>query len=370
MAQQQTKEKPAENKQLAPIDHVAPSRLPITQAMQQKMGVDDAMWRVLTDQIFLSARTVEGIKLALDYCRARNLDIMTKPVHVVSTYSSLLKKYVETVWSGIGLLRITAARTGLYQGIDDAEFGPMIEREFIDHYEDDRDPRQNRDIKQTVKYPEWCRMTVYKYVKGERCAFTAKVYWTEIYATAGRNTEMPNEMWRKRPIGQLEKCTEAAALRRAFPEELGGQYTADEMEGKVIDHDDIRPLAVTASRNPAGATIPSAQGGVRGAAPTTGQPPVGAAPTDAKPSNEAAKINVPAETTVEDLGEEEPFDFDAFEAKVMEAADEAGINAVCESRQFDIYNRFIDDAHNMQIALKIKQARLRQIRQPEGATNG
>jgi hypothetical protein len=38
-------------------------------------------------------------------------------------------------------------------------------------------------------------------------------------------------MWFKRPYGQISKCAEAQALRKAFPE-LGSQATADEMEGK------------------------------------------------------------------------------------------------------------------------------------------
>ena len=42
-------------------------------------------------------------------------------------------------------------------------------------------------------------------------------------------------MWKKRPFGQLEKCAEALALRKAFPEAVGAQPTAEEMEGRVID---------------------------------------------------------------------------------------------------------------------------------------
>ena len=44
-------------------------------------------------------------------------------------------------------------------------------------------------------------------------------------------------MWEKRPIGQFDKCLEAA-LRKAFPEEVGSMYAAEEMEGRVIDHSD------------------------------------------------------------------------------------------------------------------------------------
>ena len=41
-------------------------------------------------------------------------------------------------------------------------------------------------------------------------------------------------MWARRPYAQLAKCSEAQALRKAFPE-FGAQPTADEMEGKEFD---------------------------------------------------------------------------------------------------------------------------------------
>ena len=42
-------------------------------------------------------------------------------------------------------------------------------------------------------------------------------------------------MWTKRKRGQLSKCAEAGALRKAFPEEVGNEYTVEEMEGKIIN---------------------------------------------------------------------------------------------------------------------------------------
>ena len=50
-------------------------------------------------------------------------------------------------------------------------------------------------------------------------------------------------MWLKRPFGQLAKCAEAQALRKAFPEIITQQPTAEEMEGKFIEEKDVTPQA-------------------------------------------------------------------------------------------------------------------------------
>ena len=84
-----------------------------------------------------------------------------------------------------------------------------------------------------VSYPEWCKYTVYKFVNGQRIAFTSKEYWVENYATQSSKTECPNAMWKKRPYGQIAKCAEAQALRKAWPE-IGSEPIAEEMEGKDI----------------------------------------------------------------------------------------------------------------------------------------
>lgn len=62
--------------------------------------------------------------------------------------------------------------------------------------------------------------------------FGATAYYREFVQTKkDRNTSKlePVSMWAKMPLSQTEKCAEAKALRRGWPEELGGFYTPEEI---------------------------------------------------------------------------------------------------------------------------------------------
>ncbi|WP_395370729.1 phage recombination protein Bet [Komagataeibacter diospyri] len=158
-----------------------------------------------------------SVMMVMGYCRAAGLDVMKKPVHIVPIWNKDTGRMVDVIMPGIALYRTEAARTGEYVGKSEPEFGP--------------------DKTMTlggveVTFPSWCRMTVRRIVHGKICEFTAKEFWLENYATAKRDTQAPNAMWKKRAYGQLAKCTEAQALRMAFPEQTGGTNTDDEMSGK------------------------------------------------------------------------------------------------------------------------------------------
>ena len=205
-------------------------RLPWHPAIGERFGIERSAWRALVEAVFPSAKTSEGVILALSYCKARNLDPFKRPVHVVPIWSREKKTYVETVWPGIGELRTTAFRTKLYAGCDETKFGPDIEKKWTISSENQQGQSQQREV--SVIYPEWAQATVYRMVGDHRYAIPGpRVYWTETYATQGRNSPVPNDMWLKRPRGQLDKCAEAAALRRAFPEELGDEASVDEVGG-------------------------------------------------------------------------------------------------------------------------------------------
>lgn len=221
------------------IATISKPRLPYHPAIQERFNVDQSGWRALCDAVFPLATSSDSIVLALAYCRARNLDPFKKAVHIVPIWSKPAGRMVDTVWPGIGELRTTAFRTGQFAGRDEAAFGPDITQKF--------ETEDNSRVE--VVFSEWCQITVHRLIQGQRVAFVGpKVYWMETYATESRRSTAPNAMWRKRPRGQLEKCADGAALRSAFPEELGNEYSAEEMAGQVIESPHPEPVATGTPR--------------------------------------------------------------------------------------------------------------------------
>jgi phage recombination protein Bet len=185
-------------------------------------------WKVLTDAIWPGARSAESIMLALAYCASRNLDPFKRPVHIVPVYNSALRREVETVWPGISELLTVAARSREFAGVDEPREGPEETRTF------EGTDREGKPISKTITFPLWASVTVYRMVGGVRVAFSAPVYWLEAYARQTFRSTVPNDMWAKRPHGQLHKCALAAALRLGFPEDVGSDYAAEEMEGREV----------------------------------------------------------------------------------------------------------------------------------------
>lgn len=183
---------------------------------------DDELLPVLKNSLYPGASD-DSIRLVLGYCKAASLDPMAKPVHIVPMYDKKSGGMRDVVMPGIDLYRVKAARTGQYAGCSEPEFGP--------------------DVTQTlggaeVTFPAWCRVTVRRKLDDTVAEFTAVERWTENYATKRNDSAQPNAMWMKRPYGQLAKCAEAQALRKAFPE-IGSGPTAEEMAGKSIDADSL-----------------------------------------------------------------------------------------------------------------------------------
>lgn len=204
----------------------------------REFNIDEARWRMLTNSLYPSARSPTIILMAVQYCLARNLDIVTKPVHIVSVWNKSLNCWAEDIWPSISGLLITAHRTEAFAGKDREVSGEVVTRVFEGELKrrakkGQRETRELREI--TVTYPSTVEATVYRIVKGVRCPFTYEMTWRETYARIGK-TSLPNAIWERRPFDQAKKCALAGALRVAFPEEMQGMYAAEEMAGQSVEN--------------------------------------------------------------------------------------------------------------------------------------
>lgn len=192
----------------------APKKTELTIRLERR-GIDPMLWNAIGSSIFPGASDDSKL-MAIDYCKSRGLDIMKKPCHIVPMNVKDAKtgqySWRDIIMPGIAEIRITADRTGNYAGQDAPVFGPIVETTFG---------------KTEHLVPEFCTVTVYKIIYGQRVAFTHTEFFEEACNT--KNDGSLNSMWSKRKRGQLAKCAEAGALRKAFPEESGGIISAEEV---------------------------------------------------------------------------------------------------------------------------------------------
>lgn len=204
-------------------------------------GIDEPTWNSLCTTIYPGAKP-DSIIMAIDYCMARKLDVMLKPVHLVPMNVKNAQtgnyEWRDVPMPGIGMYRIQSARSGNVAGIDEPIYGEMITQSFTD--------KNGKPV--SVTFPEWCMVRVHKLIDGRMVSYSAKEYWIENYASEGKTSDAPNTMWRKRPRGQIAKCAEAQALRKGWPE-IDQGVTAEEMEGNHGERDitppSVQPAAIT-----------------------------------------------------------------------------------------------------------------------------
>jgi len=144
------------------------------------------------------------LQLFLHACKRTGLDPFMRQIHAVKRWSAREQREVMVIQTGIDGYRLIADRTGCYAGCSDAEYELNEEG-----------------------YPGLARVTVTKIVNGLPRNFTASARWKE-YCQLGKDGK-PTPMWQRMPFFMLGKCAEALALRKAFPAELSGVYTHEEM---------------------------------------------------------------------------------------------------------------------------------------------
>lgn len=182
------------------------------------------------EKVALLSRTVakgcsaDELALFTAICRRTGLDPFTRQIHAVKRWDRESNREVMQPMVAIDGARLVAQRSGEYAGQD----GPWWCGE----------DGVWKDVWMHTAPPRAAKVLVYR--RGFERPMSAVASFME-YAQRKKDGQLTS-MWAKMPALMIAKCAEALALRKAFPAELSGLYTEDELGG------DASPPSATTSR--------------------------------------------------------------------------------------------------------------------------
>ena len=174
--------------------------------------------QLLKSQIAPKA-TNDELKLFFNQCKRTGLDPFSRQIYAIhrKKWNADKKCYEDkmTIQTSIDGFRVIAERSGDYAGQDEPIFNE-IDGKLVS-----------------------CKVTVYRFKSAQKYSIPTRypaavgvAYWDEFKQTDNGKV---TGMWAKMPHTMLSKVAEAIALRKAYPQDLSGLYTNEEMDQSVIE---------------------------------------------------------------------------------------------------------------------------------------
>lgn len=158
-----------------------------------RIEFDQEQLALIKSQIAPNAKPAE-LQLFLYQCKRTGLDPLTRQIYCIHRGGKM------TIQTSIDGFRVIAERSGDYAGQSEPKYIEGSNGELIG-----------------------CKIAVYRFRGDVRYQAAVGVAYLTEYNAGG-------PMWQKMPRAMIAKCAEAAALRKAYPQDLSGLYTGDEME--------------------------------------------------------------------------------------------------------------------------------------------
>ena len=177
------------------------------------------------DQVGLIKRTIargatdDELQMFTAICNRTGLDPFSGQIYMFKSSAMVDGSYQDVMKTGVGIdgFRLIAQRSNEYQGQE----GPFW----------CGDDGVWKDVwLSSTALPSAAKVGVNRL--GFKQTLFSVATWPS-YARRKRNGDLMH-VWKEKPDVMIAKCAEALALRKAFPQELSGLYTKEEMDAMVV----------------------------------------------------------------------------------------------------------------------------------------